>query len=57
MDPNSTEEIEITADMIDAGAAIIARFNDEHDDPMDIAAKVYRVMVNVLRLSDTHHKI
>ena len=42
---NSTDEIEITPEMIEAGARELARFDRDFDDPRDAAARIYAAMI------------
>jgi hypothetical protein len=44
-------EIEITPEMIEAGAAALAECSSDYYDPEDVAAAIYRAMETVRRLA------
>lgn len=67
----ATDEIEITPEMIEAGAAEVACYSPEETTAAEVAAEVFRAMLRVQRLmqessaspasrflgSGTHHRV
>ena len=47
-------EIEITPEMIEAGAEEVIGFDPDRESPDDVAIRVYRVMETVCRFADSH---
>jgi|HubBroStandDraft_6_1064221.scaffolds.fasta_scaffold6016521_1 hypothetical protein len=44
-DKNSTDEIEITPEMISAGARELARFDHDYEDPREAVERIYVAML------------
>ena len=53
-DANTAPEIEITAEMIEAGEIEMARFDDAFESPDEAVVKIFKAMMRASKISDHH---